>query len=241
MALPEPTVQWEAFVAGYLSHRFDLRSNAEALHRQLAAAALDRSYGAVLGIRALRGADLGGYAGMLVRHSFECWGVGLYLCLGKEDALERLTASDNAHLRTLARGWPESRWHEDLEALEAVQSGGALRISELIEHVSELLDEEDEAPLLEPLDHYRSMFRVESRESAHCGLGALERHVTWEGYVVLLDDGGLRGREDGGQLTFALAYAADLAGFVLREFGMDPEPMWRITSDCVRLFEADSP
>ena len=228
--------EWTVFLGEYTKHRDLLRSKGEdEVPRQVAAAALDRIVKVRDGIWVLQDGRMGLFSGLLVRHAFECWVIGLYLCLEGRAALGHLLDADARALSWLAKKNPDSRW-----VAEATRYDGRTHQRLNFEDISTRVGEElrlRDLPPLDPRIHYDSMYRAESRGAVHAGLGSLLRHLDGDGRELWLTGATPDGLADHVALTWTLTYAAHLAGFVFAEFGLSRGVMDDILWQCIELFE----
>jgi hypothetical protein len=232
-------IEWSVFLNEYTAHRESLRSirGGAETPRQLAAAALDRLALCHDAICDLHHGRSGLFSGLLVRHAFECWVVGLYLCLEGDDAVRHLGAADARALRILARERPDAGWAEEAAAYDG-QPDQRLGIEEIAIRVGKELRRRNHPPL-DPRRDYQAMYRAESRAAVHAGVGSLVRHLEGNDDELWLATTRPRGLEDEVAQTWTLTYAAHLGGFVFEAFGLSREVMDSVFWRCMQLFEAD--
>lgn len=228
--------EWAVFFDEYAKHRCLLRSDAQDdVPKVVAAAALDRIVNVHDGIWVLQEGRMGLFSGLLVRHAFECWVIGLYLCLEGRAALAHLNDAEARSLSLLATMHPDSRWADEFSTYEG-RTGRRLHIENIATRVGAELRRRD-LPPLDPRIHYDTMYRAESRGAAHAGMGALLRHLEADGSELSLTGSRPDGLADDVALTWTLLYAAHLAGFVFDEFGLPRGVVDNVLWRCIDLFE----
>lgn len=232
--------EWTVFYQEYMRHRADLRSaRSEAESpRQLAAAALDRVVACHDAVWEMQRGRFGFLSGLLVRHAFECWVMGLYLCLSGDEALRHLLEADARALRALAQERPDAGWAE-----AAGEHGDTpsrrLNLEAVAREVGQELRRRN-LPPLDPLLDYQAMYRAESRSSAHAGTASLVRHLEGDDRELWLRTAPVTGLEDGVAQTLVLLYGAHLGGFVFETFEIPRQVMDNVMLRCVQLLEASS-
>lgn len=231
-------LEWSVFFDEYARNRDALRSTAgeAALPRQLAAAALDRVVACHDVIWEMQRGRFGFFSGLIVRHAFECWVIGLYLCVSGSDALRHLREADANALRTLARERPEAGWAKAL-AYYGDRPSRRLNFEAIARDVGHELRRRDRPPL-DPLRDYQAMYRAESRSSVHAGAASLIRHLEGDDHELWLTTAPVIGLEDGVAQTWLLPYAAHLGSFVFDAFGLPTNVMDNVMWRILRLFEA---
>jgi len=229
-------LEWTVFLNEYAKYRNSFRSGSQDdVPLQVAAAALERIVRVRDGIWVLQDGRSGLFSGLLVRHAFECWLIGLYLCLERRAALGHLLDADARALAWLATKNPDSQWVDEATRYDG-RSHQRLNFEDLADRVGTELRRRD-LPPLDPRVHYDSMYRAESRGSAHAGIGTLLRHLDGDGREIWLKAEAPDGLADDVALTWTLTYGAHLAGFVLDGFGLPRGVMDNVLWQCIDLFE----
>ena len=130
-------------------------------------AASARSRRLLAGIMALAGGGLEDICGVLIRALYESWLVGLYALLGGPDALERLLAQQDRHLRPIRAVLGD----------ESGDEGRQLPVEQLARRVSTLMDQRGMPNPQFAIQGYETLYRWESYRNIHGGLGSIEGHI----------------------------------------------------------------
>jgi hypothetical protein len=201
----------------------------------LAAAAVDRLAMCGDAVWDLQQGSAGGLSGLIVRHAFECWLLGLYVCLDGPLAVRHLLEADAQSLRALVARWPSSTWGDELED-HAGRPSRRLNLETVADHVRAALEKRGTRNL-NPSAHYRSLYRVESRTTAHAGLSTLVAHTEPRDDQLGLASGRPTGHADEVAYVWIVTYAAHLGGYVFDAFGLDRSPMDHVLAAGLALFD----
>lgn len=227
--------EWAVFFNEWAKHRNLLRSDdKEDVPHVVAAAALDRIVNLYDGIWVLQEGHMGLLSGLLVRHAFECWVIGLYLCLEGSAALTHLNDAEPRALSLLASKHPNSRWADEFRTYEG-RTGRRLNIEDIAARLGTELRRRD-LPPLDPRIHYDTMYRAESRGAVQCRNGCATPAPGNRRQRALADRIEADGLADDVALTWTLTYAAHLSGFVFEAFGLPRGVVDNVLWRCIDLF-----
>jgi len=197
---------------------------------EVAQAAVARTRQLLSGIVALLRAGLPDVCGVLIRPLYECWLVGLYGLLGGPDALERLVAQQDRHLKPILAelGDPTG------------DPGQPIPVEQLAQAVATLLESSGTPNAQFSVGAYKTLYRMGSYRSTHGGLGSIEGHIDRRptGTVILPqrpdDDWSMRH-----SVFVAVAIFISGAQVVAIEAGRDHERLDRLASEIYKYDPAN--
>lgn len=186
--------------------------------RQMAASALARMDACLEGVWVLIRAGRSDLTGLIVRHAWECWLVGVYLALAGNEAFHRLAAEHRRTLRAIVQEWPGPRRARDYAEFPPIEPS-RLMYEQLARDVDVLL-----APRglnISAVATYNALYRTESRVGAHASFGLLVNYLEVAG-----DQFVVRGRPasfvpDDHVEVMVATYMAHLAILVFELFDLD--------------------
>ena len=183
---------------------------------QFAAAGLMRCCALLKGILVLNEASLPVVASILARQHWETWVVSLYVLLGGEEALQRITGNDIYSKRRLSKFWPElDDYHPD-----SAEGPKRLDYRQLNECVRERLREQGESvdgPA--GVTGYDVTYACESLFSVHANGETIGRQhlVKGDDYWAVSVDSSLT---PGDVVEGPMLYTSHLAQHVFEKFGL---------------------
>jgi hypothetical protein len=144
-----------------------LPADPNAMPLEVGHAAVARSRRLLAGIVALITEDLPDVCGVLIRALYESWLVGIYALLGGPEALSRLVAQQDRHLRPIRAVLGD----------DGGENGQSLPVEQLAHQVAKLIEERGMPNPQFAIRSYEVLYRWESYRNTHGGLGSIEGHV----------------------------------------------------------------
>lgn len=158
----------------------------------IALAAVKRCRRLMMGLIALIKADVPDVIGITLRTLYECWLVGIYALIGGEESLEALLHQRDFHMKKLVAVLGEET--------DEFDDGKNLPVFRMAERVTELLKERKHPNANFAINAYQTLYRFESYNSTHGGLGSIIGHIDENDERRLIhevrpeDDAGIRHR-----------------------------------------------